>query len=152
MVVISIVAGAFWLGYRYVNGEDNANRVLATAIKAPITLRDEVVSVQAGQAQALALDVPYAGSITLEVDVRHGKHVNVYLIDSASWAKFTKAREALFGGRFEHYPAFKGTQIRTYKRSGRLGEGTYYVVVENPTLGILVPSSFDAGVKASLRP
>ena len=95
---------------------------------------------------------PRCRGVQLQIAIVKGEHVNVCVIDSAAWDEFSKAQAALFGGKFHHYPAFAATEATQVRRSGRLNEGTYYIVVENPTLGILVPASFDVAAKASLRP
>ncbi len=98
------------------------------------------------------MNLPYAGDLELDVRVTKGKHVNVYVVDPSSWAEFKKAYKALFGGQFRHYPEFAATKAATVRRRGRLAEGQYYIVIENPTYGILVSSSFDVQVSARLVP
>lgn len=151
-----VVAGVIFFGAvlaaQHFLGGSGATRALAPAVKAPVTLKDEIVPVSATGARGLPIELPYSGDVTIEINVLRGEYVNVYVIDVEDWKQFEKARNAFFGGRFQHYPNFNATKARTYKRSGRLGEGTYYIVLENPTLGIFVASSFDVQVKAVLKP
>jgi hypothetical protein len=152
LLALAVIAASGWYFLRNFIGETAADTLVATAVGAPIDLKDEIVSVAAGHSQGIPITLPYAGELQLQVAIVKGKHVNVYMIDSAAWDEFSKAQAAVFGGKFHQYPAFAATEATQVRRSGRLNAGTYYVVVENPTLGILVPASFDVAVKASLRP
>jgi hypothetical protein len=144
--------GAGWFGLRILTGEREANTALAAAVRAPIELTDETISVPATTARGIPLTLPYSGELRLEVNVVKGKHVNVYVIDTSAWNEFQQAHSALFGGKFHRFMAFDGTESKQLRRSGKLSEGNYYIIIENPTLGILVESSFDVAVKATLRP
>lgn len=151
-VVTVTMAGAAYLAFRYVFGDAATDRAFASAVKAPLVLRDEVISVPAKTLAGRGIDLPYDGEVTLEVEVVKGKHVNVYLIDAGDWPELEKAKDSLFGGRFHHYKPFEATESTRVKRTARLKSGAYFVVVENPTFGILVASSFDLRIKATLRP
>ncbi|MCC6665006.1 MAG: hypothetical protein IT375_14740 [Polyangiaceae bacterium] len=133
-------------------GDEGTSRVFASAVKAPIDLKDETLSVPAANLRGVPITLPYSGTVTLEVDVVKGKHVTVNMVDATDWNEIANAKSKLFGGKFHHYPAFEGTESASLRRKGHLAEGSYYVVLENPTLGILVPSSFDVRVKARLEP
>lgn len=78
--------------------------------------------------------------------------MNIYLIDASDWPELARAKGALFGGQFHHYKPFEARESVTVRRTAQLEKGAYFVVVENPTFGILVASSFDVRIKATLRP
>jgi len=147
-----MVVGGLFLVARAVLGERALTTSFASAVHAPIQLRDEIVSVRAQSSAARPLDLPYAGELQLEVTVVKGKHVNVFVVDASDWAEFAAAKEAFFGGKFRHYPQFHATETIHTKIAGKLPAGSYYVVLDNPTYGILVESSFDVQLKAELRP
>lgn len=152
LLALGVIAACGWFLLRTFVGERAADSLVATVVKAPVDLKDEIISVGAGRSQGIPITLPYAGEVELQVAIVKGEHVNVYVIDGAAWDEFSRAQAALFGGKFHHYPAFAATAASQVRRSGRLDQGTYYVVIENPTLGILVPASFDVAVKAKLRP
>jgi hypothetical protein len=152
LVRLAVFIGVVWWMLRAVMGEKAAEATLATLVRAPIDLRNEIVAVGAKSSRAVPIEVPYSGTVELNVQVIKGKHVNVYVITPSAWQEFVAAKSALFGGQYHHFPEFQAEEASKVRLSGRLAEGHYYVVIENPTFGILVPSSFDVEIKATLHP
>jgi hypothetical protein len=98
------------------------------------------------------IDLPYSGELEIECTVIKGKHINSYLINDAEYTNYGKVYKSFFGGRFTHFSNFAAKEAKSIKRQGRLADGRYWIVVENPTWGLLVESSFDVKVRATLRP
>lgn len=152
LVLLALVAAAILLWLRAVMGQEGLQTSLATAVQAPLELENETVSVEAAHSRAIPVRLPYSGQLDLNVSVVKGEYVNVYVVDAAGWAAFKSAKQAFFGGKFNHYPAFEATKTQRSHTHARLGAGAYYIVLENPTLGLLVADSFDVAVKARLEP
>ncbi|MGC4068843.1 MAG: hypothetical protein QM784_30205 [Polyangiaceae bacterium] len=152
LVLLSLTAGGLYAVAKVVLGERELTNELASAVRSPIQLRDEIVSVPARASVARGIKLPYGGKLYLDITVLKGKHINVFVVDTAAWSEFEAAKNGLFGGRFHHFPEFHATEASRSRLSGPLAAGNYYVVLDNPTYGILVESSFDVQLKAELRP
>jgi len=50
------------------------------------------------------------------------------------------------------YTDFSASKTKTYRRSGQLNEGSYYLVLRDTSLGILSSSASDISVKVQLNP
>ncbi|MEO8903612.1 MAG: hypothetical protein ABI627_18995 [Polyangiaceae bacterium] len=152
LILLTIVALAIFLWLRALMGESAVEGVVAAAIRAPIDVKNEIISVPAQHCRGVPIQLPYSGQMNLEVTVVKGEHVNVYVVNATDWSEFEKAETSFFGGKFHHYPAFQATRASRSRTSGALAEGAYFVVLENPTFGLLVDPSFDVEVKARLQP
>jgi len=152
IVLLILVAMAVLIWLRAAMGQRGLETAFAATVQAPIDLENEIVSVPATVSRAIPIRLPDAGELDLQVSVVKGTHVNVYVVDDSDWAEFEKAKTSFFGGKFHHYPEFQAVRAKTSHTTGRLAQGSYYVVLENPTLGLLVASSFDVEVKAHLQP
>lgn len=147
---LSILLGLLGLGLyllaRNTVGEKAAETLVQTAVRAPIELRDEIVNLPASSWTGLPVHLTYDGTLQLDVTVVNGNEVDVYVMEQSQVALF-KEKE-----RFRHFPDFAAEKTRRLRQSGRLGEGTYYIVLYDSTLGILSDSSSDIQVKATLEP
>jgi hypothetical protein len=54
--------------------------------------------------------------------------------------------------RFKVYTDFTASKTTTYKRSGRLMQGNYYLVLRDTSLGVSSARSSDVTVKVELNP
>jgi hypothetical protein len=152
VILLVLVAMAVLLWLRATMGERGLETAFAATVRAPIDVENEIVSVPATVSRAIPIRLPYAGELDLQVNVVKGTHVNVYVVDDSDWTEFEKAKTSFFGGKFHHYSEFQAVRAKASHTTGRLGQGSYYIVLENPTLGLLVASSFDVEVKARLQP
>jgi hypothetical protein len=50
------------------------------------------------------------------------------------------------------YSNFNAAKTKLYRRSARLGQGSYYLVLRDTSLGILSASASDISVKVQLNP
>ena len=118
----------------------------------PLDLLDLMVDVPSQNSRGIALHLPHDGKLELNVNVIKGTYVNAYVASAASWTQFTHAHTGLFAGRYQNYLALQTTRSMHSRTTGVLSGGEYFIVVENPTLGVRTHSSFDVEVQARLDP
>ena len=152
IISVLIIAGGGYIYSTHILGKEQVKRIAAKIIKAPITIRDEIISVESTQIQGRPISLTQTGILDINVDLIRGKHINVYLVDQDDWGPISEAKTSLFGGKYSHYEMFHAEKTKIMKRSGPMGAGQYYLVIHNPTLGILVDSSFDVKVKVVFTP
>ena len=129
-------------------GTNDVRTVVSTAAHLPITLDDQVENVRAASWKAIALNLPYSGTVSVNLTVVSGNPVDVFLTtpDQANTMKAGQWQDVkLFSG-------FSATKTKTYRRSQPLAQGSYYLVVRDTSLGILSSSASDISVKAELNP
>ncbi len=132
----------------YISGTRNATTAIATVVHAPITVIDEVENVPASSMKGLAVNLPYDGTLDVNVAVVNGNPMDVFLTD-ASQAETVRKQE---WANVKSYSDFDATKTRAYKRMGQLGQGSYYLVLRDTSLGILSSSASDISVKVRLNP
>ena len=150
LIVLVALVAAFYIFVRYEGGRTAADRLVASVAHTPITLADETQNLSASSWRAIAVQAPYNGNLDVELEVVRGNPLDVILIpmneldtlraNSKSWG---------FLGNDQNFSAVKTT---TYKRDGRVLQGNYYLVLRDPTLGILSASATDVQVKIVLNP
>lgn len=149
--LLIIAAGAylawrFWLPREVREGTER----LVTAGHQVILDEQFGVSSKAAQARGFTLNRPLEIEVAVEVD---GDGVDTYLVDEKEWDRFKAAKESVFGGgQFRHYPAFHSPKTQRKTMLGRLGSGSYYVIVENPTWGLLTKANFTVHLKVVANP
>ncbi|GAB4565577.1 MAG: hypothetical protein Tsb0020_16570 [Haliangiales bacterium] len=145
-VLLGVLGGSIYLTVRCTVSERAAETLVKSAVKAPIDLRDEVVNLPASSWQGLPINLPYTGELSLQLQVLKGNEVNVFVIDKAEITQLEQDKQ------FSHFQDFNAEKTKTLKRSGRLSQGTYYIVLTDKTLGVLSADSSDIRVKATLWP
>ncbi len=146
IAVIAVIFFVVWIILTRLIGEHGTKRLVSAVAHTPITLTDEVENISAASWKALPLGFTYSGTLSLTVDVVRGNPVDIYVISSDDLEKMKKKQQ------FNHFTNFMATKTKTYKRSARLGEGNYYLVLRDDTLGILSAASSDVKVVARLEP
>jgi hypothetical protein len=130
-----------------------AKSALGTFLGAPTGLTDETVSVPMASSRGVPIRLPFSGDLQLEVNVAQRAPVNIHVISAADWSTFQRTEGRLLGGRFRFdFPEFQALASAQPKLSGHLWEGSYFIIVENPTLGPIDAPPYDVHVRASLRP
>jgi hypothetical protein len=130
-----------------------ARSVFGAFLGVPTTLTDETVSVPTASSRGVPIRLPFPGVLELEVNAARGAQVNVHMISATDWSAFQKAEGRLLSGRFRFdFPEFQALATAQARLSGRLWEGPYFVVIENPTLGAGAAPPDDVRVRVSLRP
>jgi hypothetical protein len=119
-----------------------------TAENIIIELKNEVQNLPASSWRAVALSLPYSGTISVDLTVKRGNPLDVFLttpdqLDNMKTGQRNPVRV---------YSDFTASKAKIYKRSGRLRQGNYYLVLRDTSLGVLSASSSDIAVKAQLNP
>jgi hypothetical protein len=147
-VTMVMVLLLFLLVYWYQSGTRSTSQMLATAVHAPVNVIDEVENVPANSWKAVALTMPYGGTLDINLHVVRGNPVDVFITtpDQAEMMKNAQWRSV------KVYREFSAVKTTTYRRSGQLGSGSYYLVLRDTSLGILSQSASDISVKVQLNP
>ena len=132
----------------YQLGTRNTTRMIETAVHAPVALTDEVENLPASSWKAVPLNLPYTGTIDVNLQVVQGNPVDVFVtttdqLEAMKKENWTSVRV---------YEKFNATKTKTYMRTGQLGQGTYYLVMRDTSLGILSARASDISVKVKLNP
>jgi hypothetical protein len=146
VVLIVVLGGGIWLFVRFTAGEKAANRVASVVLRQPIEVKDSIEDLPASSFKALALTLPYTGTISVEVTVRKGNDIDVYVVSPDQIEKIKKKE------RFTYFEGLQAQKTQNYRRSGRLEAGSYYLVLLDRSLGILSQSSTDVHVHVRLEP
>lgn len=147
LTLLAVVA-VIWLLVRFTAGQKNANTLFATAVRAPIQLDNEVQNLPASSWKSIPLNLTYPGTLALSITVVQGNPVDVFVTD-------TNGLAALQANRLQNVGSvngFEATKTKSYRRSGELGRGIYYLVLRDTSLGILSARASDISVNAVLNP
>jgi hypothetical protein len=132
----------------YRAGTRKTTRMIATAFHARITLKDEVDNLSANSWKVVGLDLPYSGAVDVNLQVVQGNPVDVFVVPSDQLD--TMKREDW--SNVKVYSDFNATKTKTFRRTGQLGQGSYYLVMRDTSLGIPVSRASDISVKVQLSP
>jgi cbb3-type cytochrome oxidase subunit 3 len=143
-VLLLILLAVVW----YSAGIRKTTQLIATAVRAPITLKDDVENVPASSWKAVGLDLPYSGTVDVRLQVAQGNPVDVFLVTADQLDTMKKEDWS----NVKVYGNFNATKTKTYKRTGQLGQGSYYLVMRDTSLGILSSRASDISVKVQLNP
>ena len=119
--------------------------MLATAVRAPLPLKGEVLSLPAGGTATSAFVVPYSGRLKVALDVIEGNQIDVLVTDVTPLP-----REGVELRRVS-VPDFSVNQITTYRRTTRVQPGTYWIVLRASPQQLSAKSSH-ISVKVELYP
>jgi hypothetical protein len=144
IVCFLLFLGMVW----YSAGTRNTTQLIATAVHTPITLDDEVENVPASSWKAIALNLPYSGTVDVSLQVVQGNPMDVFLTTPDQLDAMKKED----WNSVKVYGDFGATKTKTYRRTGRLEQGGYYLVLRDTSLGILSFRASDISVKARLNP
>jgi len=148
-VVIAIIAsfiGGYWLFYRVIGGKKAANTLTSALLHQRIDLVNTTQDLPASSFKALPISLPYAGTLSVDLTVRRGNDISIYVVTPDQIDKI-KAKQ-----QFTYFQGFDADKTKIYQRSGRLAAGSYYLVMLDKTLGILSQQSSDIQVSAKLEP
>jgi len=146
--VLLVLAVAFVGLVWYNAGTRNTTKLIATAVHAPITITDEVENLPASSWKAVGVTLPYSGTIEVNLAVVRGNPVDVFVTTPDQLDAMKKED----WNSVKVYSDFNATKTKTYRRTGQLGQGSYYVVMRDTSLGILSSSASDVSVKVQLNP
>ena len=113
----------------------------------PVDLKNEVENLPANSWKAIPIQVPYAGSVTVSMQVQRGNPVELVVTDNKNVEELKSGSRQLtyFGG-------FYAVKAMTFQHSDRLNQGTYFVVMRDSSLGILSASTSDISLKVRVEP
>lgn len=94
------------------------------------------------------LNVPYTGSVDIGLEVLRGNPVDVFVAASTELDAIKKGD----WNNVNVYADFNALKSKTYRRTGQLGQGSYYLVIRDTSFGILSASASDISVKVRLSP
>ncbi len=137
-----------WMYLRINGGTKATSQAFATVVHAPMTLKDEVQNVRANSWRAVALTLPYPGTVIVSLNVLQGNPLDVVLT-TADQLETIKKEE---WNNVQVYSDFTASKTKTYRREAQLGQGSYYLVMRDTSLGILSASASDVSVKVQLNP
>jgi len=146
LIILAIFVGIAWFFFTRTVGKQGTERMISTVVHTPITLIDEIENINASSWKAIPLNLTYSGSLNLSVEVIRGNPVDIVVIHSSEIENY-KA-----GNQFRHFSSFEASKTKSYKRSGGLNEGIYYLVIRDNTLGILSSATSDIKITARLEP
>jgi hypothetical protein len=144
LVILLAILGWFW----YNAGTKRTTEMLATAVHAPIEVKNEVENLPATSWKGVALDLPYSGTVNVDVEVVRGNPIDVFLTTTDQLETMKKEQ----WNQLRVYTDFNASKTKTYRRSGQLSQGSYYLVLRDTSLGILSMSASDISVKVQLNP
>jgi hypothetical protein len=145
-VIIAIVVVGIWLVIRFSAGEKAASRVTSTILRQRIELANTIVDLPATSFRTVNLSLPYSGTLSIDLTVRKGNDISVYLVTPDQIDKL-KAKQ-----KIQFIQGFDAEKTKSYRRSGRIPAGNYNLVLLDSTLGILSQRSSDVQVTAKLEP
>ena len=146
VVLVATLLGGAWLVIRYFAGEKTANQVTSVVLHQPIELKNSIENLPANSFKGVPLSLPYSGTLQIEVTVRKGNDIDLYLVAPDQIDRIKGKQQ------FSHFTEFEAQKTHTYKRAGRIHSGAYYLVMFDKTLGILSQSSSDVQIHARLEP
>jgi hypothetical protein len=141
---ILVLAFAAWI----VLGSESGRREIAAAVQAPVTVTDQIENVQAASWKAVPMAVPYSGNLDISLEVVNGNPLDVFLTTP-------DYRDALEQGNWKQvrvYSDFNATKSKAFRRTSQVGQGHYYLVLRDTSLGILSSRASDVAIKARLTP
>jgi hypothetical protein len=144
VMILLLIILAYW----YQSGTRSTSQMLATAVHAPVTVADEVENVPANSWKAVAFTMPYGATLDISLRVVRGNPIDVFITtpDQAESMKKAQWRNV------KVYGEFSAMKTSTYRRSGQLGSGSYYLVLRDTSLGILSQSASDVSLKITMNP
>jgi hypothetical protein len=124
-------------------GNESKSQAVAAVHHAPITVKDEVENLPAASWKAVPLNLPYSGSVNVNLSIVQGNPVDVFLARADQLETIRKEQ----WNNVQVFTDFNASKTKTYRRDGQLGQGGYYLVMRDSSLGILSASASDVSVK-----
>ena len=146
VVIVAILVGGIWLVIRLTAGKQTADAVTTKVLRQKVDLVDTIESLPATSLKAIGLSLPYEGNLSIEITVKKGNDIDVYVVRPDELDKI-KAKQ-----RFAYLQGLEAEKIKNYRRSKRVPSGSYQLVLVDKTLGLLSQKSSDIQIKAKLEP
>lgn len=146
LLVLLVLLG--WYSLRVNHSSKQAEEAIRTVVRARIALKDSVENVPAASWKAVPLDLPYPGTIDVSLEVVNGNPMDV-AVTTPDQLEVLKQNG---WGHMRVFTDFNAVKTKTYRRTGQLGQGSYYLVIRDTSLGILSQRASDISVKVQLNP
>lgn len=114
------------------------------AVHPAVTILETVEKLEIGSYKAFPLNLPSGGTLTVTVDVLRGNSIDVVVIPDPELENFKERKE------FKKVGRFTATKTKSYKRSADLGNGDYYLVLRDSSLGVFSVQHSDIKVQVRL--
>ena len=144
LFVLLLLIGLIW----YQTGTRDTAKIVATAVHAPITVTDEVQNLPANSWKANPFTLPYGGTLEITLQVIRGNPIDVFVATTDQLEAMN--REDWSAVRV--FTEFNAAKTKTYRRTGYLAQGSYYLVLRDTSLGILSSQASDVSVKVQSNP
>ncbi len=144
-----LVVLAIFLFIRYTAGNRAASTLVAAVTHTSITLRDETTNLPANSWRSFPAQLPYNGSLDVSLRVIRGNPLDVFLVTSSEMEAMKGTNDWM---PYQGSVDFRAVKTVTYHRTAPLNQGTYFIVLRDPSLGILSQSASDVSVKIVLNP
>ena len=148
LIPVLLLVFLVWYFMRINLGSKGTSQAIASVVHAPITVKDEVENLPAASWKAVAVNLPYSGTVTVSLNVVQGNPVDVFLTK----ADQLEAMKNADWKNVQVYTNFNASKTKTYRRDGQLAQGDYYLVMRDTSLGILSASASDISLKVQLNP
>ena len=149
LIPFLLVMLTIFLLIRYTAGNKAASTLVATVTHTSITLRDETTNLPANSWRSIPAQLPYNGSLDVTLRVIRGNPLDVFLVTPSEMDSIQRTND--WRG-IQGSTDFIAAKTITYHRTAPLYQGTYFLVLRDPSLGILSQSASDVSVKIVLNP
>jgi hypothetical protein len=119
MSALNLILLFWWIR----GGGDKVNELIARAVRVPLPLKSEVLSLLAGGTATSAFIRSCSGRLKVALDVIDGNHIDVLVANVTQLPSDDVERR-----RFS-VPDFNSKQITTYRRRTRVKPGMYCIVL-----------------------
>lgn len=152
LLILGVGGAVIWFVLRLTGSEQVAKNVVANVIPQARTLIDrQTYTVTASSAMWIPFDLPYRSQrVFVEYRTLRGNPLDAYLIKAAELENFKRSYKGK--GEFSHIAAFNSDKAKSYRRDAVMPQGGYYLVLLDPTLGILSDSESEVEVMVRIDP
>jgi hypothetical protein len=150
-VALVIVGVVGWL-YLGPSGRQAAQQVAKHVVGAEQTVIDETFDLAAGGYRNVSLQLPKEARLRVQLAVREGSAVDVYLMTPQQHQEFTQASQRLLGGNFHYRQNLSRAAVREYTDAVVLPPGDWYLVVRSTDqVGVFVGRSARVYLKVTAQ-
>jgi len=148
VILFLVLIFVVWYFLRLNVGSKQTNNIIRTVVRAPINLKDSVENLPAASWRAVVLNLPYPGTVDVSLQVLQGNPIDVFLAPTDQQPAMNREE----WNNVRVYTDFNAVKTKTYHQTGRLAQGSYYLVMRDNSLGILSAKASDISLKVQLNP
>ena len=151
LAALVIVGLAMWF-YLGPSQRQVAQQVAKNVVRAEQTVMDETFDLAAGGYRNIGLQLPREARLRVQLAVREGAAVDVYLMTPQQHQEFTQAAQKLLGGNFHYRQDLSRAAVREYTDTVVVPPGEWYLVVRSTDqVGALVGRSARVYLKVTAQ-